>query len=113
MIRSVSVIKFEPLPKLKGLRALVADDDTDTCLSVCSMLREIGMWPDWTNYGKEAVIRTKEAMDSADEFKVYIIDWLMPDLNGIETVRRIRRIIGDSVPIIILTAYEWTSCKAI
>ena len=71
------------------------------------------MRPDWTNYGKEAVIRTKEAMDSADEFKVYIIDWLMPDLNGIETVRRIRRIIGDSVPIIILTAYEWTSCKAI
>ena len=100
-------IKIAPLPELKGLRALVADDDTNTCLSVCSMLREIGMRPDWTNYGKEAVIRAKEALNQADEFRVYIIDWLMPDLNGIETVRRIRKVIGDNTPIIILTAYDW------
>jgi signal transduction histidine kinase/DNA-binding response OmpR family regulator len=103
--------KFEPLPELNGLRALVADDDTNTCLSVCSMLREIGMRPDWTNYGKEAVVRAKEALDQADEFHVYIIDWLMPDLNGIETVRRIRRVIGDSAPIIILTAYDWADIE--
>ena len=103
--------KFEPLPELQGLRALVADDDTDTCLSVCSMLREIGMRPDWTNYGKEAVIRAKDALDNADEFKVYIIDWQMPDLNGIETVRRIRKVIGDSTPIIILTAYDWADIE--
>ena len=110
-ISSVST-KFEPLPELQGLRALVADDDTNACLSVCSMLREIGMRPDWTNYGKEAVIRAKEALNQADEFQVYIIDWMMPDLNGIETVRRIRKIIGDSVPIIILTAYDWADIEA-
>ena len=109
-ISSVST-KFEPLPELQGLRALVADDDTDTCLSVCSMLREIGMRPDWTNYGKEAVIRAKDALDNADEFRVYIIDWMMPDLNGIETVRRIRKVIGDSAPIIILTAYDWADIE--
>ena len=103
--------KFEPLTELNSLRALVADDDTDTCLSICSMLREIGMRPDWTNYGKEAVVRAKEAMDQADEFRVYIIDWLMPDLNGIETVRRIRKVIGDNTPIIILTAYDWTDIE--
>ena len=103
--------KFEPLPELQGLRALVADDDTNTCLSVCSMLREIGMRPDWTNYGKEAVIRAKDALDNGDEFRVYIIDWLMPDLNGIETVRRIRKVIGDSAPIIILTAYDWADIE--
>jgi CheY-like chemotaxis protein len=103
--------KFEPLPELHGLRALVADDDTHTCLSVCSMLREIGMRPDWTNYGREAVIRAKEAMEQADEFRVYIIDWLMPDQNGIETVRRIRRVIGSSAPIIILTAYDWADME--
>ena len=104
--------KFEPLPELHGLRALVADDDTDTCLSVCGMLREIGMRPDWTNYGREAVIRAKEALDQADEFQVYIIDWLMPDQNGIETVRRIRRVIGDSAPIVIMTAYDWADIEA-
>lgn len=103
--------KPEPIPELNGLRALVADDDTDTCLSVCSMLREIGMRPDWTNYGKEAVIRAKDAIDSADEFKVYIIDWQMPDLNGIETVRRIRKLIGNDVPIVILTAYDWADIE--
>ena len=103
--------KFEPIPELQGVHVLVADDDTDTCLSVCSMLREIGMRPDWTNYGKEAVIRSKDALDSADEFRVYIIDWQMPDLNGIETVRRIRKVIGDSVPIIILTAYDWSDIE--
>ncbi len=103
--------KFEPLPELNGLRALVADDDTDTCLSVCSMLREIGMRPDWTNYGKEAIVRAKEALDQADAFQVYIIDWLMPDLNGIETVRRIRKVIGDDTPIIILTAYDWADVE--
>ena len=109
-ITSVST-KFEPLPELQGLRALVADDDTNTCLSVCSMLREIGMRPDWTNYGKEAVVRAKEAMDQADEFQVYIIDWLMPDLNGIGTVRRIRKIVGENTPIIILTAYDWADIE--
>ena len=105
-------IKFEPLPELKGVRALVADDDTNTCLSICAMLREIGMRPDWTNYGKEAVVRAKEALDQADEFRVYIIDWLMPDQNGIETVRRIRKVIGSSAPIIILTAYDWADIEA-
>jgi len=89
----------------------VADDDTDTCLSVCAMLRQIGMRPDWTNYGKEAVVRAKEALDHADAFKAYIIDWQMPDLNGIETVRRIRKVIGDDEPIIILTAYDWADIE--
>ena len=103
--------KFEPIPELQGVRVLVADDDTDTCLSVCSMLREIGVRPDWTNYGKEAVIRAKDALDSVDEFRVYIIDWQMPDLNGIETVRRIRKVIGGSAPIIILTAYDWSDIE--
>ena len=103
--------KFEQIPQLQGLRALVADDDTDTCLSVCTMLRDIGMRPDWTNYGKEAVIRAKEAFEQADAFHVYIIDWMMPDQNGIETVRRIRKVVGDDAPIIILTAYDWADIE--
>ena len=102
---------FEQIPELKGLRALVADDDTNTCLSVCAMLRDIGMRPDWTGYGKEAVIRAKEALEQHDAFQVYIIDWMMPDLNGVETVRRIRKVIGDEAPIIIMTAYDWSDIE--
>ena len=108
---SANPTRYEKLPELQGLRALVVDDDTYTCLSVCSMLREIGMRPDWTNYGKEAVIRAREALEHADAFNAYIIDWMLPDLNGIETVRRIRRVIGDGTPIIILTAYDWADIE--
>lgn len=102
---------YERIQSLQGLRVLVADDDTDTCLNVSKMLREIGMRPEWTVSGKEAVIRAKNAMDLGDEFYAYIIDWLMPDMNGIETVRRIRRVIGNSRPIIILTAYDWSDVE--
>lgn len=102
---------YEKIDSLQGLRVLVADDDTDTCLSISSMLTEIGMRSEWTVSGKEAVIRAKHAVDMGDQFYAYIIDWLMPDMNGIETVRRIRRVIGDSSPIIILTAYDWSDVE--
>ena len=105
--------KAEPkqLPQLEGLRALVADDDTNTCLNVSTMLSKIGMRPEWTISGKEAVIRTKYAVEQGDAFSVYIIDWLIPDMNGIEIVRQIRKVIGDSCPIIILTAYDWADIE--
>ena len=100
--------KYMPIPQLQGARALVVDDDADTCMSVCKMLREIEMIADWTTSGKEAVLRAKEACEMKKEFMAYIIDWQMPDMNGIETVRRIRKVIGNDTPIIILTAYDWT-----
>ena len=104
-------VKREPIPELKGARALVVDDDAETCMSVSKMLREIEMTADWTTSGKEAVLRVKEAYEQNREFKVYIIDWLMPDMNGIETVRRIRMVVGPESPIIILTAYDWSDIE--
>ncbi len=108
---SGSPAHYELIPKLAGLHALVADDDFDTCASVTRMLGKIGMRAEWTTSGKEAVLRTQLAIENDDEFNAYIIDWIMPDMNGIETVRRIRAIIGDSKPIIILTAYDWTEIE--
>ncbi|GFI02973.1 sensor histidine kinase RcsC [Lachnospiraceae bacterium] len=104
-------VRQEVVPELKGLRALVADDDFNTCSSVTRMLSIIGMRPDWTTSGKEAVLRVKMAGEQNDEYAAYIIDWLMPDMNGIEVVRRIRGIIGDEKPIIILTAYDWSDIE--
>ncbi len=101
----------ECIPRLAGLHALVADDDFNTCASVMRMLGKIGMRAEWTTSGKEAILRTQLAIENDDEFSTYIIDWIMPDMNGIETVRRIRAIIGDSKPIIILTAYDWTEIE--
>jgi len=103
--------RYEIIPQLEGVRVLVADDDSNTAISVSRMVQEIGMRGEWTLSGKEAVLRAKVAVEQGDEFGAYIIDWMMPDLNGIETVRRIRRVIGDSKPIIILTAYDWADIE--
>ena len=102
-----NVVNYTPIPELQGARALVVDDDISTCQSVGKMLREIGMRPDWSTSGGEAIIRAREAADFKEEYKAYIIDYLMPDMNGIETVRQIRRVISTEVPIIVLTAYDW------
>lgn len=99
------------IKELNGFRALVADDNMDSCVSVEKMLRTIGLRPEWTTSGKEAVFRAKYAVEQNDPFQVYIIDWLMPDMNGVEVVRRIRMEIGNQVPIIILTAYDWTDIE--
>lgn len=103
--------KYEVVPQLQGVRVLVADDDSDTAISVSRMVQEIGMRSEWTLSGKEAVLRTRVAVEQGDEFGAYIIDWRMLDLNGIETVRRIRKLIGESKPIIILTAYDWADIE--
>ena len=103
--------KAKQIPQLEGLRALVVDDDTHNCLNVSKMLRTIGMRPDWTTSGKEAVIRVQDAAEQGDLFSVCIIDWLIPDMNGIEVARQVRRIIDETTPIIILTAYDWTDIE--
>ena len=104
-------IVYDKIDELQNIRVLVADDDVNTCYSVSQMLQEIGMRSDWTTTGKEAVVRTQFAIQSGDEYGAFIIDWMMPDMNGIEVVRRIRKVIGDAKPIIILTAYNWSDIE--
>ena len=101
----------EVLAQFKGLRGLVVDDDLSSCVSIAKMLKSIAMRSEWCSSGKEAVFRAQAAHEDADDFNVYIIDWMMPDMNGIETVRRIRKVIGDYIPIIILTAYDWADIE--
>ena len=99
------------IKELEGLRAIVVDDDCDSCESVCRMLAQIGMRAEWTTSGKEAVYRAKSAYNEGDSYHTYIIDWQMPEMSGLETCRRIREAIGREVPIIILTAYDWTDIE--
>ncbi len=100
-----------PLAELNGLYALVVDDDLISCQSVSKMLRRIGMHAEWTVTGKEAIVRTTEAIELEHPFEVYIIDWAMPDMDGITTVRNIRAIIGDDSPIILMSAYDWADIE--
>ncbi|MCM1570097.1 MAG: response regulator [Roseburia sp.] len=101
----------EQIKELKGLRALVVDDDLNTCDSVSRMLKQIGLRSEWTTSGKEAVYRARSAHEEGDSYHTFIIDWQMPGLSGVETARRIREVIGSEAAIIILTAYEWSDIE--
>ena len=100
----------EKIAELEGLKALVVDDDFNTCDSVTKMLVRVGMRSEWTLSGKEAVLRARQSMELGDAFHAYIIDWRLPDMNGIEVTRQIRSL-GDDTPIIILTAYDWSDIE--
>ena len=89
-------IVYDKIDELQNIRVLVADDDVNTYYSVSQMLQEI---------------RTQFAIQSGDEYGAFTIDWMMPDMNGIEVVRRIRKVIGNAKPIIILTAYDWSDIE--
>ena len=102
-------VRYEPITELRGAKALVVDDDIDTCRSVCKMLRSIDMQPEWTVTGREAVLRAQDAAELNNEYKVYIVDYLIPDMNGIEIIRRIRKVVKADIPIIVLTAYDWSA----
>lgn len=104
-------IDLQPIQDLMGLRGLVVDDDIVCCQSTSKMLRQIGIRAEWALSGREAVARTTEAIDLGDSFEVYIVDWSMPELSGVETVRQIRRIVGDDSPIILMTAYDWSDVE--
>lgn len=99
------------IKELEGLRTLVVDDDFNTCDSVSKMLKQIGMRSEWTTSGREAAYRAKVAYEEGDSYHTYIIDWQMPELSGVETARKIRSAVGNEVPIIILTAYDWTDIE--
>ena len=99
------------LPQFAGVRALVVDDDINTCTSLGKMLSEMGLRPDWTTLGKEALVRTQFATEQHEAYGVYFIDWIMADMNGIELVRRLRKTVPLDVPIVILTAYDWTDIE--
>lgn len=101
----------EQLKELEGLRALVVDDDLNVCDSVSKMLKSIGLRAEWTTSGREAVYRAKVAREDGDSYHTYIIDWQMPETSGIETARKIRSVVGEESPIIILTAYDWSDIE--
>ncbi len=93
------------------LPILVADDDEVACMSTCEVLEELGMRGEYVLSGEEAVQRIAARCNSKDSFFAVILDWKMPDMDGIETTRAIRRQVGEDVPIIIISAYDWSDIE--
>ncbi|MDD3414927.1 MAG: response regulator [Lachnospiraceae bacterium] len=93
------------------LKALVVDDDVIVCEQAVITLKEIGVKSEWVDSGKKAVDRVKEKWDKKEYYDLVLIDWKMPEMDGIETARQIRKIVGPDVTIIIMTAYDWAAIE--
>lgn len=98
--------------EVEGLEVLVVDDDKIACLNMSSCLREIGINSECVYSGREAIEKVRQHHLAEKEYFAVIIDLKMPQMNGIETTRQIRRFVGADVPIIILSAYDLEEYEA-
>lgn len=97
---------------LQGLDILVVDDDELLCQSAVAELEQMQAKAEWALSGKAAIRKVDDRQQSNDQYQLIILDWKMPDMDGIETARAIRSRLSDSVPIILISAYDWSDFEA-
>lgn len=108
----VSKVDKKTAAEMEEMRVLVVDDDNDTCEHAAVLLKGMGVNVDWALNGFEAIEKVRSACeDDGRCYDVCFIDWCMPELDGIETARRMRRYVGPDVLIIIISAYDWSSIE--
>ena len=108
-------LREQDMPDVRELTALpilVADDDPITCECVSMRLGELGMTCRCVGCGAEAVAEVTAAHEAERDYFAAILDLRMPGMNGIETARRIRASVGPDMPIILISAYDWSECEA-
>ncbi len=94
------------------LNVLIVDDDKNTCEHATIVMEQIGLHASWVCSGREAITSVKNAHDMGKDFDVCFIDWCMPEMDGIETTRNIRNIIGTETLIIIISAFDWSDIES-
>ncbi|MDO4486674.1 MAG: response regulator [Bacillota bacterium] len=107
-LQEAEVIHYD---KFVNLDVLVADDDELSLESCCGMLNDFGMKAEGVSTGTEAIERVILKHQQKRDYFACIIDWKMPDMDGIATTRAIRKAIGQEVPIIIISAYDWSDIE--
>ena len=98
--------------ELADLPVLVVDDDKTCCESTVATLSEIGIAGEWVLSGKEAVRRCYEHHEKKEDYFAIILDWKMPEMDGIETARQIRKRIGSDITIILLSSFEFSEIES-
>ena len=96
---------------LMNLPVLVVDDDKTCCESTIATLKEIGITGEWVLSGREAVECCYARHELKNDYFAVILDWKMPEIDGIETARQIRKRIGKEITIIVLTSYEFSEIE--
>lgn len=94
-----------------NLKTLVVDDDINVGEQAIALLTDMGIKAEWVDSGQAAVAKVQEKIAQAHYYDIILVDWKMPDMDGIETTRAIRKIVGPEVTIIIITAYEWINIE--
>lgn len=108
----VSKVDKKTAAEMEEMRVLVVDDDNDTCEHAAVLLKGMGVNVDWALNGFEAIEKVRSACeDDGRCYDVCFIEWCMPELDGIETARRMRRYVGPDVLIIIISAYDWSGIE--
>lgn len=97
---------------LIGKSVLVVDDDPIACEGACVIIKELGMQGDSCLSGQEAVARVLEQHKAENDYFAILLDWKMPDMDGVQTARALRQAVGPDVTIIFLTAYDWSEIEA-
>ena len=92
-------------------RMLVVDDDMELCKSAVDSLKEIGIQAEWTLSGEEAVRMAQKHHKEGDGYQIVLLDWKMPGMNGLETAKKLRQQLGEHVPILIISAYDWSDIE--
>lgn len=98
-------------PDMGTLRVLVSDDDPNDCAYASLLLEKFGIKAKWVLSGEEATDAIKQAYDTGKSYDICLIDWQMPDMDGMETTRQIREIAGPDTLIIIITAYDYSGIE--
>lgn len=105
-------LEMLPVDDLKALHVLVVDDEKDMCEHTVFLLAKINIRTDWALSGQEAIDKVVQAQDIGDGFDICFIDWQMPEMDGVETTRRIREKVSADTPIIIISTYDWSEIEA-
>lgn len=92
-------------------KILVVDDDRSVGENACAFLNEIGAQATWTLDGLTAIEMVREAQEKLAPYEIILIDWKLPFLNGIQTAKRIRELMGDEVTILLISAYDWAEVE--
>ncbi len=96
---------------MQGAPVLVADDDPAVGEQACLILGGIGARPEWAASGAEAVEKVRCALARGEHYEIALIDWRMPGMDGVETTRRIRQLVGPETTIVIISAYDWSDIE--
>ena len=97
--------------EFSGLRIIITDDDAAMCEYMAEMLGQLGIHTDWVDSGVQTVEMIKTAKQNGEMYDAVLLDWKMPDLDGFETTRRIRELCGSRLPVLIISAYDWSDVE--